>query len=152
MEYYESLRTVVGNQPIILVGAMVAIFDEHNRVLMQRDRKKEYWTIPGGLLDMGERIEETARREVKEECGIDITHLNLAGVFSGPDYFETYPNGDQAYSVTILYMTDHYEGKLRPDSVETDDIGFFSLNDLPTPINPMVAKTAQTYLKTGKVQ
>lgn len=150
MGYIESIRKLVGHQPIIVVGAMVAVFDKENRILMQR-QFDNYWSIPGGIMDMGERIEDTAKRELEEESGIIINNLKLIGVLSGPEHFRIYPNGDQAYSVTIIYTTQNYEGRPRPDGIEYKQSGFFKLNDLPTPMNPLVRHYIQKYIEKGRV-
>jgi len=58
-----------------LVGVGVAIYNEQGDLLLvQRGRPpgKGTWGLPGGLLDLGERVEAAARREVLEEVGIPI--------------------------------------------------------------------------------
>ncbi|MEZ4559502.1 MAG: NUDIX domain-containing protein [Caldilineaceae bacterium] len=39
------------------------------------------WGLPGGLLDLGERLETGVRREVREECGIEIEVMDLVAAF-----------------------------------------------------------------------
>jgi 8-oxo-dGTP diphosphatase len=67
-----------------LVGAAAAVFDEGGRVLLvQRARPPRVgqWGLPGGMLELGERLVDAARREVREECGIEIEVGGVAGVF-----------------------------------------------------------------------
>jgi 8-oxo-dGTP diphosphatase len=67
-----------------LVGVAAAVFNQAGQVLLiQRGRPPGVgnWGIPGGLLDLGEKLHEGARREVKEECSVEIEIGNVAGVF-----------------------------------------------------------------------
>lgn len=68
MNYVKDLRELVGNRPLILPGAVAIILNDQNEVLLQH-RIDGGWGLPGGLMELGESLEETARREVKEETG-----------------------------------------------------------------------------------
>jgi 8-oxo-dGTP diphosphatase len=60
------------DRPVIAVGAAVC---RGGRVLIvQRGREPSLgvWTVPGGVVDLGERMREAAAREVREECGLEI--------------------------------------------------------------------------------
>ena len=87
MEYYQEIRQYVGNLPLILPGALVIIQNEFNAILLQ-ERKPGLFGLPGGLMDLGESLEETASREVLEETGLFVSNLELLHVFSGPDYLK----------------------------------------------------------------
>jgi ADP-ribose pyrophosphatase YjhB (NUDIX family) len=67
-----------------LVGVGVAVFDESGRILLvQRGRppRAGQWGLPGGLLDLGERLADGARREVAEECGIEVEIGDVVATF-----------------------------------------------------------------------
>lgn len=67
-----------------LVGAAAAVFDDTGRVLLvQRGRppRAGSWGLPGGMLEVGERLAAAAAREVREECGVEIEVGGVAGVF-----------------------------------------------------------------------
>ncbi|MER2261536.1 MAG: NUDIX hydrolase [Psychrobacillus sp.] len=130
MEYYKKLRQYVGHEPLILPGSVVLILNEHNEVLLQ-ERAPGIYGLPGGLMELGESLEYTARREVLEETGLRIGELTLCQVYSGPDYYIENPNGDTFYSVTVVYKTTQYEGALIPDDVESISLQFFPPNKLP---------------------
>ena len=74
------------------VGVDIAIFNENNEILILKRSDDKTWCLPGGWMDIGETPFETAKREVKEEVGVEIkpigcisintkgpnTHTNLA--------------------------------------------------------------------------
>jgi 8-oxo-dGTP diphosphatase len=71
-EYPECPRVGVG--AVVLHGSRV--------LLVRRGGQPSYgkWTLPGGLVELGETTAEAIRRELVEECGIDVTVVGLAGV------------------------------------------------------------------------
>lgn len=65
-----NITSLVGHMPLLSCVAGVIILDQQNRVLLQRREDDNNWCIPRGGMDLGETIEETAKREVFEETGI----------------------------------------------------------------------------------
>ena len=67
-------------QPIIGVGAVIIC---NSKILLVRrgsDPGKNKWSIPGGLVELGEKIHTTVIREVKEECNLDVEIHDLIDV------------------------------------------------------------------------
>jgi mutator protein MutT len=68
---------------------VVAIIVEHaGRILLQQraiEPRAGFWTFPGGFLEFGETPQEGARRETKEEVGLDVEITALHGVYARPD-------------------------------------------------------------------
>lgn len=64
--------------PAIPVSAGALIFDRAGRLLIVKPTYKSGWTIPGGVMEAdGESPWEACKREVREECGIDVRHGQL---------------------------------------------------------------------------
>ena len=91
MDYIRYVREMVGHAPLIMVGAGVAVFDQEKRLLLQRRADTNTWALNGGFMELGESIEDTARREVFEETGLTLTNLELF-IYS---LFETHKNTAQ---------------------------------------------------------
>lgn len=67
--------------PAIPVSAGALIFDRTGRLLILKPTYKTGWTIPGGVMEAdGETPWEACRREVREECGIDLNDGRLAAM------------------------------------------------------------------------
>lgn len=137
MGYLTELRKYVGHCPLLMVGATVFVFDEENRLLMLKRVDNECWGPPGGAVEPGEVVEETALRETFEETGLKLEELSLYGVFSGDDQFYRYPNGDEVHNVTITYVS-HVQGGQIQISSEHTDWKYFHLDAIPPAISPPI--------------
>ena len=84
-------------------------------------------------------IEETARRETREEPGLEIGALEIYGVFSGPRYFHRYPNGDEVYNVTVAFVATALPGQPRADGEESLEVRCFPPGALPDDLSPPIA-------------
>jgi ADP-ribose pyrophosphatase YjhB (NUDIX family) len=58
--------------------------ESDNVVLIKRLNPPSGWALPGGFVDYGESVEQTAEREAMEETGLDIRITSLVGVYSAP--------------------------------------------------------------------
>ena len=130
MNYVDTIRKKIDHDDLILAGSNIIITDSSHRILLQK-RSNGTWGLLGGLMEIGESLEETAIREVKEEAHIDIAALKLLNVFSGPQYHFTLQNKDQIYVVTALYYAKQVGGELRADGNESLALDYFDLENLP---------------------
>jgi len=150
MNYINSLRQYVGNQPLIMVGSTVIVLDAQNRLLMMKRSDSGNWGVPGGAMELGETTEETARRELLEETGLEAGELMLFGVFSGKELYYRYPRGEEVYNVSIVYLAQDVLGTVKLSDGEHYDFQYFDLASLPEkispPIKPILKKLMETYL------
>lgn len=135
-DYIHYLRNLVGKEKVIMVAAGVLILDQENRVLLQLRSDNGKWGRPGGFMEMGETIEETARREVYEETGLTLGKLDFFGIYSGPNYESILANGDQVALVKIIFTCQDYHGTLDKENEESLELEFFSVDNLPENIYP----------------
>lgn len=101
MSYIHNLRKVIGHDEILSIGASILVIKD-KKILLQLRSDTKTWGIPRGAIELGETLEETAIRELKEETGLVATKFQLLNVFSGRDFFFEYPNKDKVYTVPVL--------------------------------------------------
>jgi 8-oxo-dGTP pyrophosphatase MutT (NUDIX family) len=131
MDYISYLRSMVGHEKVIMVVAGAFVFDSSQRLLLQLRSDNETWGLPGGFMDLGESVQDTARREVFEETGLRLKKMQLFGVYSGSDKDTTFSNGDKVSMVFILFTCREYEGELLDNNQESLKLQFFHLDSLP---------------------
>ena len=146
MEYLTYLRQYVGHAPLLMVGAATLIVDEGGRVLLMKRSDSRSWGPPGGAVEPGEEVQAAARREVCEETGLELGVMTLFGVFSGPELFYRYPNGDEVHNVTIVYQAGHPGGEVRLNGEHTE-YGWFAAADIPEDISPPIKPVMRKFLK-----
>lgn len=140
MGYVQDIRKKIGHDMLMLVGAGVYIHKD-GKLLLQKRRDDGTWSDHGGCVEVGENVEDAARRELFEETGLTANSLEFLGVFSGQDMLHTYPNGDRACIVGVYYICEDFSGTLLEQTDETLELRWFDLDDLPTDICGPTAAT-----------
>ncbi len=133
--YIKAVRKHVGHAPLITIGVGTIIENEKGEILLHRRKDNGKWGIVGGGMELGESFEEVARREAREEAGIELGELKLAAICNGPDRFITYPNEDIVYSSSIVYRTKEFFGEIKDDPEEVFEHRFFSKDNIPEEMN-----------------
>ena len=130
MGYISDMRKYIGHAPLVTPGATVVVLKD-NKILLNLRADTNTWGIPGGALEPGETLEETAARELKEETNLHVKGLSLLNVFSGKDFYYKYPNEDETYSVVVLYLASGVAGELKISDGESRELEYFGKDHLP---------------------
>jgi 8-oxo-dGTP pyrophosphatase MutT (NUDIX family) len=146
MDYLLELRKFVGHAPLLMVGAAVLIVDQQDRLLLMKRSDSGCWGPPGGAMELSEKVEAAARREVHEETGLQIGEMALFNVFSGPELYYRYPNGDEVYNITIVYRTRDWHGEVRLNGEHTD-WRWFAATDIPADLSPPIKPVIDQFIK-----
>jgi 8-oxo-dGTP diphosphatase len=95
-------------RPFLTVD-IVIIRKDGSFVLIKRKKEpfKDYWAIPGGFVEYGEKVEEAAIREAKEETGLDVELKRIVGVYSDPS------RDPRGHVISIAYLAREIGGKMR---------------------------------------
>lgn len=136
---------------MLIPAAAACIRDEQGRILLVRHNGGDgLWGLPGGALELGERLDEAVVREVREETSLEVEPTVLIGVYSSPDYAFAYPNGDRAQPVTAFFECRVMGGRLQVDGDEIVRAGYFGPQDALPPMRPCcVAKARDAFAFQG---
>ena len=104
------------------------VFDKEGRVLLVRERSDGRWALPGGWADVGYTPKEVARKEVKEETGLDTTPGRLLAVLDKKAHGHP-PALEYTYKIFIECVPEA-EGPLQP-SHDILEVKFFAEDALP---------------------
>lgn len=124
---------------IVRVGVSVIIRKYENDkcfVLLGKRLKShgaQRWATPGGHIEFGEHPIETARREVLEETGLELTEIKPSSVY--PYVSTIFPEQNKHY--ITLYMDSEFPGNKEPVAMEPEKCDswiWFDVDNLPSPL------------------
>ena len=132
------------------VGVGVMITNEKGEVLLglrQGSHGAGEWSFPGGHLDFGETVFATAKREVKEETGLDVDEFKLISVYDELRYIKT----DNKHYLGLGVKAEYKGGE--PTIMEPNkcrEWKWYNLDDLPDKILDNTGGIIKNY-KAGKI-
>jgi len=113
------VKRLYPDQPIVGIGAV--IINEGKIALIKRgsEPSKGKWTIPGGLVELGETLEQSVIRETKEETGLDVENPRLIDVVSNVDLDE---KGKVKYHYVIIDYLVHVKNGTAKASSDAEEL------------------------------
>lgn len=126
-----ELRKLIGKRPLILVGSTIIVINDKKEILFQYRSDTKEWGLPGGAMEIGENLEQTAERELFEETGLKAKSFKFIDTLSGSNLYYKYPNGDEVYNVICVYLAEDTSGELAMNDGESLDLKYFPINELP---------------------
>lgn len=143
--YMQEIRKLVGHRTLIQCAASIICVDECGRALLGKRSDNHKWGYSGGSLEIDERVEDCAKRELCEEMGLIAEELEFFCVNSGPETHYVYPNGDEVSNFEIIFICKKWHGIPHPADGEMEELRFFfpdeiDLSEISPPIRPVVKK------------
>lgn len=106
------------------------IIQKVSRILLVKRKNepfKGYFALPGGFVNKGEKVEEAARREVKEETSLDIELVDILGVYSDPD------RDPRGHIMSTVFIGKISNNKQKVEALAQNDaaeVGWISLEEI----------------------
>jgi 8-oxo-dGTP diphosphatase len=127
--------------PGLAADIIIELIDYPDRpiVLIERAFPPYGWAIPGGFVDVGERIECAAVREAKEEVSLDVNLIALLGLYSDPS------RDNRGHTVTACYIAEAHGTPKAADDAKNCQI--FNIHNLPELLAFDHAVVLQDYLR-----
>jgi 8-oxo-dGTP diphosphatase len=142
----KDAATYYNSRPRKRTGSGVLIFNSHGQLLIVKPSYLDRWLCPGGGIDEAEAPLAAARRECKEEIGVEFDEMWPAYI----NYREPQPDG-QTDMIQFMFTTntvnDNFLGELHLGQGEIDDAKFVDISDLKNYFSEVRAKTVTTYFK-----
>lgn len=124
------------DRPVVGVGGVVVLNDRALIVKRAHEPRKGEWSLPGGLVELGETLAEAAKREIKEETGLDVEIGEVIEVF---DRVHRQDGRVRYHFVIVDYLCRPIGGTLRPGSdaeavawVKAEEIPAYGVNEFAT--------------------
>ena len=134
--------------PKPVLGVAAVIWNDRQEVLLIRRTKeprKGQWSLPGGKVEFGEGLEDAVHREVREETGLEIALLGLAGV--AETFLDASVGAADLHFVLVDYSARVVSGeaKAASDAADATWFGRAEIDDLPlwNETKRMIAKSAR---------
>ena len=127
--------------PQIAADTIIELVDRPGRpiVLIERLYPPQGWAIPGGFVDVGETLENAARREALEEVGLEVKLTALLGIYSDPS------RDSRGHTVTAVYVAEASGLPVADDDAKSAVIT--QIDDLPYPLVFDHAQVLEDYLR-----
>jgi len=123
-QFISSVLKIIFRHPI--PGATIIPVLPDGKIVMVRRQDTGQWSLPGGMVDWGEDIYTSARRELEEETGLELIKIRrLVGVYSSPE------RDPRVHSISILIEAD-VKGTIQiKDTLEISEARAFAKDELP---------------------
>ena len=131
----------------LVPAASVVVVNDDGGILLQRRTDNNKWALPGGVMEIGESIADCARREVREETGLDVELLGIVGVYSDPGHVFAYDDGEVRQEFSLCFHARPTGGNLM-HSAESHEVRFIPPIDIESmPMVPSIRLRLTDYLK-----
>lgn len=110
-------------RPVLTVDALVYNQTNKTLLLVKRKNPPHGWALPGGLMDVGETVEDAVKRELKEETNLIANSVKFFRIMSDPE------RDPRFHAVSIVYYIESFSGTAKAAD-DAKDVGWFGYDDI----------------------
>ncbi|MCT7975142.1 NUDIX hydrolase [Laspinema olomoucense] len=122
--FTQAVLGIVFRHPVL--GISIIPLLDNGQIVLVRRRDNGKWGLPGGMVDWGEDIPNTLKRELTEETGLEVTQVGrLVGIYSAPD------RDPRIHSICVVVAA-QVQGEMKIyDTSEILEVKAFDRDSLP---------------------
>lgn len=136
----EEMEVKKYKNPIPTVDIIIE-FEDKGIILIKRKKPPYGWAIPGGFVEYGESLEQTAIREAKEETSLNVELIRQFHTYSDPQ------RDPRCHTITTVYIARAINGTPKA-SDDAEEIGIFTQENLPSNLAFDHAKILKDYFSS----
>jgi 8-oxo-dGTP pyrophosphatase MutT (NUDIX family) len=115
IDFFDDPEAPAANS--LVPSANVVVVNDAGELLLIYRTDNDNWALPGGAMDLGESLVDTAVRETREETGIDCEVTGLVGIYTDPRHVILYTsNGEARQEFSVVYTARPIGGTPTPSS------------------------------------
>lgn len=134
IDYFDDPAAPPANS--VVPSANVVVVNDANQLLLIHRTDNDNWALPGGAMDLGESLVDTAVRETLEETGIRTEVTGLVGIYTDPRHVILYTsNGEARQEFSVVFTARPLGGTPTPSAesrevhwVAADAVGGLSMD------------------------
>jgi 8-oxo-dGTP pyrophosphatase MutT (NUDIX family) len=129
IDYYDDPDAPPANR--IVPSANVVVINDAGQLLLIHRNDNDNWALPGGAMDLGESLPDTAVRETAEETGITVHITGLVGIYTDPRHVILYTSdGEVRQEFSVVFTARPITGEPTPSS-ESRQVRWIDPVDVP---------------------
>ncbi len=138
-KFGQTVLGIIFRHPI--PGTSIIPILPDGKIVLVRRRDNGKWALPGGMVDWGEDIPTTIKRELAEETGLELVKIRrLVGVYSAPD------RDPRVHSICVVVEADVQGNFQVQDIQEITEVKAFRVTSLPSDFSHDCERHLQDYL------
>ncbi|MEU8241791.1 NUDIX domain-containing protein [Actinoplanes missouriensis] len=119
IDFYDDPSAPKANS--VVPSANVVVVNDEGEILLIRRSDNDKWALPGGGMDLGESLPDTAVRETAEETGVDVEVTGLVGIYTDPRHVILYTsNNEVRQEFSVVFTARPIGGRPTPSSESTE--------------------------------
>ena len=130
IDYFDDPAAPKANSMVPSANAVVV--NDAGEILLIRRSDNDNWALPGGAMDLGESLVDTAVRETLEETGVRVEVTGLVGIYTDPRHvILSTSNGEARQEFSVVFTARPVSGEPTP-SDESREVRWTAQDVLPS--------------------
>jgi ADP-ribose pyrophosphatase YjhB (NUDIX family) len=123
-QFVQTVLGIIFRHPV--TGTSIIPILPDGQIVLVRRRDNGKWALPGGMVNWGQDLATTVKRELAEETGLELSQIGrLVGIYSAPD------RDPRVHSICVVIEADVQGTMQVQDTVEISEVQAFERSAIP---------------------